>query len=274
MKKRERKQENYIYRNFKKSLSQLSLIKVYFWFSFFLFFLIAFLGFLFPIFFEEQILKIIENLIKQTKNLGVFGLIRFVISNNIQSAFFSFLLGIFLGIFPILILIVNSYILGFVANKIVASEGTLVLWRLLPHGIFEIPAILISVALGIRLGMFFFQAKDKQKSFLYLIVSALIFFGFSFIFLLIILLANFTLIQNSGNLSQQITGIVNSGFVSIFFLIIFIISYYSGTFILSKEDKKELINITKTSFRIFIFIVVPLLVIAGIIEGTLIWLLG
>ena len=35
------------------------------------------------------------------------------------------------------------------------------LFRLLPHGIFELPAIFISLGLGLRFGMFIFQ-KEKE----------------------------------------------------------------------------------------------------------------
>jgi stage II sporulation protein M len=66
---------------------------------------------------------------------------------------------VFFAITPLVVLVVNGYVLGFVANKSVGSQGILVLWRLMPHGIFEIPAIIISIAVGIRLGMFLFVYK-------------------------------------------------------------------------------------------------------------------
>ena len=195
--------DNFIYRHFKKALEDLHDIKPYFWFSFFSFFLISIIGFFLPIFFEEKILEILENLVNKTEGLGLIDLIVFIIANNIMSSFFSLILGIFLGIFPIGVIIVNAYILGFVANKTVVIEGFLVLWRLLPHGIFEIPAVLISVSLGIRLG-----------------------------FLLI-----YNCIKDYKNL------------------------------------RIKFLNNIKESIRIFLLIVVPLLVIAGIIEGLLIILL-
>lgn len=71
--------------------------------------------------------------------------------------------GILLGILPFLALVVNGYVLGFVANQAIAIDGIFVLWRLLPHGIFEIPAILISTALGIRLGT---DLKNIKKNFI------------------------------------------------------------------------------------------------------------
>lgn len=198
----ERKQNsNFIYRNFLIAIDYLKEIKNYIWFSSILFFFMGIIGYLFPIFFVDSIRRIIEELIKQTEGLDLFGLIRFIMVNNMQSALMGMILGIFFAIIPFGILIVNGYILGFVANKSIGSEGILVLWRLLPHGIFEIPAIMISVALGIRLGMFLFVYKERNKA---------------------------------------------EGFW----------------------------NWIVDSIRVFVFIVIPLLVIAGIIEGLLIWTLG
>ena len=42
--------------------------------------------------------------------------------------------------------------------------GYFSLWKILPHGIFELPSIIISFALGIKLGMFVF-AKNPSKEF-------------------------------------------------------------------------------------------------------------
>jgi len=227
-----------IYANFKTAIGDLRKIKSYFWFSFILFFAVTVFGFLFPVFFEEQILKIITELIKKTEGLGVFGLIRFIIANNTQSAFFGMILGIFLGIFPLGVLIVNGYILGFVASKTVALERFLIMWRLLPHGIFEIPAILISVALGLRLG--FLLMYDCIKSY-------------------------------NKNLENFVIGLLM--FLSVLFFPIAFLIYMVFVFRNIGLRKRVFKNFLD-SLRIFILIVVPLLVIAGIIEGILIWLIG
>jgi stage II sporulation protein M len=81
-----------------------------------------------------------------------------------------------------MIAIVNGYLIGFVANMVVSQEGVLVLWRLLPHGIFELPAIFISIGLGIWLGMgVFYDVKTLKhrlvsglKVFLALILPLLV----------------------------------------------------------------------------------------------------
>ena len=132
-------------------------------FSIILFFVLGIFGFLFPVFFEQQIFELIARIIAETKDKGLFGLTAYIIHNNVQSAFFALIFGIVLGIVPLGVLIINGYVLGFISNKTIALEGPLVLWRLFPHGIFEIPAIMISIALGLKIGSFLFKAKKNLK---------------------------------------------------------------------------------------------------------------
>jgi stage II sporulation protein M len=145
----------------------------------------------------DAIINYIQDILAKTENLSLLDTIFFIISNNVQSTFLSISFGVFFGIFPVVNAVVNGYVLGFVSSISVSNGGIFTLWRLLPHGIFELPAVFISLGLGLRTGMFVFQ-KDKLKSL-----------------------------------------------------------------------KNYLIN----SFKVFLFIILPLLIIAGIIEGILISLL-
>ena len=111
-----------------------------------------------------QILKFIEEILSKTDGMNQFELIKFIFLNNLQSSFTGMIFGVFLGVFPILGVIVNGYILGFVASISVQSEGIFVLWRLFPHGIFELPAVFISLGLGLKFGTFMFQ-KNKSEAF-------------------------------------------------------------------------------------------------------------
>jgi stage II sporulation protein M len=161
--KQKNSKHNYIYRNFLLALKDIKKLKTYFIFSLTIFLLFTIIGLVFPTFFTEKILELIKDLINQTRGLSTLELISFITSNNIQVAFFGMIFGILLGILPFLALVVNGYVLGFVANQAIAIDGIFVLWRLLPHGIFEIPAILISTALGIRLGT---DLKNIKKNFI------------------------------------------------------------------------------------------------------------
>jgi stage II sporulation protein M len=56
-------------------------------------------------------------------------------------------------------------VVGYVYSKAASVGGYGIIWQLLPHGIFELPAIFISLGLGVKLGMFVFE-KDKKKAFI------------------------------------------------------------------------------------------------------------
>jgi stage II sporulation protein M len=131
-----------------------------------IFLIFAIIGFFIPApdYLIEQIMEFIEEILGKTEGMSQGRLIGFLFWNNLRSSFFGVVLGVLFGIFPILATIANGYILGFVSSLSVANGGILSLWRILPHGIFELPAIFISLGLGLKLGTFVFR-KDRQKLF-------------------------------------------------------------------------------------------------------------
>jgi len=112
---------------------------------------------------NAQILNYIQNLLDETEGMGGRQLMGFIFFNNLQSSFFGMMLGVLFGIFPLIALLSNGYLLGFVAMISVKTNGFLILWRILPHGIFELPAVFISLGLGLRLGMYVFAGKEKDS---------------------------------------------------------------------------------------------------------------
>ena len=195
-----KKKENFCKRNYRACWNFLKESKNYVWFAVLIFLLFTIIGFVFPMFFQDKIFALLEELALKFEGLGVLETMGFIFLNNLRASFFAILLGLTFGIFPFLTGVINGYILGVVARHSVAQEGILVLWRLLPHGIFELPAVLISIGFGLKIGMGIFkERKDSWKSL--------------------------------------------------------------------KRNLKE-------SFRFFIFVILPLLLIAGIIEGLLIFYIG
>ena len=150
---------------YEDSWNYIKSSKNFIWLSVGIFLFFVLIGFLIPApdFLVQKISEFIQELLIKTENLSSFGMIKFIFLNNIQSSFFGILFGIFLGIFPIFASIMNGYLLGFVASVVTQSEGFFSLWRLLPHGIFELPAIFISFGLGIRLGISLFDKKKYGK---------------------------------------------------------------------------------------------------------------
>jgi len=137
----------------------------YIYFSVLIFLIFSFIGFFFPVpdSLSGVIMNFIEELLLKTQDMSHGGLIWFILLNNIQSSFFGMIYGILFGIFPIMASLVNGYLLGFVASEAVQSNGISVLWRLFPHGVLELPALFISLGLGIKLGSFVF-GKNKLKT--------------------------------------------------------------------------------------------------------------
>jgi stage II sporulation protein M len=123
---------------------------IYFGIGTFVLFMI--IGFIFPLFFIETITNIMKELSLDFQGLSIYETMFKIFLNNSLVSFVTILFGILIGIFPLMASIQNGYLVGFVANKAVAVNGFSVLWRLLPHGIFELPAIFISIGLGLKLG--------------------------------------------------------------------------------------------------------------------------
>ncbi|RLF94258.1 hypothetical protein DRN45_03725 [Thermococci archaeon] len=95
----------------------------------------------------------LEQKISFFQNLNIIGKIIFIFLNNLLVALISVFLGAILGLFPIFIALMNGFVVGIVAGKVLESNGIgYLLVGLVPHGVFEIPAILIAIGLGLKFG--------------------------------------------------------------------------------------------------------------------------
>jgi stage II sporulation protein M len=150
------------------------------------FFMLTFLiGFAFPIFFADEIIAFVNELIASLEGMSVVELIGFIFWNNLKASFFAIILGITLGILPLVMLVTNGYLLGFVSREAVAQNGLFVMWRLLPHGIFELPAVILSIGIGLKIGAGML-GKDVKKKLKYNFKEGLRFFVFVILPLLLI----------------------------------------------------------------------------------------
>jgi len=261
------------YGDFLSGIRYIKESKKYIWFATLVFIFVSIFGFIYPYLFEEQILSMIEELVFKTEGLTGFGLVSFIFTNNLKSSFFAMILGVLLGIVPLFVILINAYVLGFVVNKTVAIAGLGVLWRLLPHGIFEIPAVLISIGLGLKIGAFWTKTRDKSRSIVAIFVGLAIFTISSLILTLLIL--GLTSLSDPALLQEPdyINIIFANPVISAMTLILFLISFFVSTLILSKDDKEDFYSMMKKSTMAFVLVIIPLLIIAAIIEGALIYLL-
>ena len=76
-----------------------------------------------------------------------------IFKNNAIDSFLALIFGIGFGIVPVFIVAINGFFLGMVA--LVFSKQTslpFVLAAILPHGIIELPMVLLSAGIGLKLG--------------------------------------------------------------------------------------------------------------------------
>ncbi len=172
---------------YKSIFDYLKDSKNYIYFSIFLFLLFVFLGAFIqpPAEILKKISELIKKLLEQTSGMNQIQLIIFIFFNNLKVSFLGLFFGAFFGIIPIILSISNGYLLGIVSALSVKKNGALILLNLLPHGIFELPAIFISFGLGIKFGTFVFE-KNKKETFLDYFYNSLKVFLFIIIPLLLI----------------------------------------------------------------------------------------
>ena len=159
--------------------------KIYFLIVLGIFIFSVILGMFFPVFLVDYITELVKKLAEETSGLNFLQLFFFILKNNLITAFFGLIFGIVFGLFPVSLAFLNGYVLGFISGKVADVAGFSSLIRLLPHGVFEIPALVLSLGLGLKLGMFLF-VKNKRKQLKYDLENSLRVFLFVIIPLLLI----------------------------------------------------------------------------------------
>lgn len=78
--------------------------------------------------------------------------------NNSVKALIAMILGIFFGLVPIFFVFINGYLVGLVLYTVGLKMGLRkVLMMILPHGVIEIPAIILACSYGLWLGRMFYR---------------------------------------------------------------------------------------------------------------------
>jgi len=233
-----------------------------------IFILSTLLGFLNAkrLFFLNDVLK---DIIEQAQDLSGLNLIIFIFINNSLSSILGLILGIFLGIFPIIITVTNGLVLGYVMNITINKFGFIELWRLLPHGIIELSAVFISLGLGLKIGtdvIKIYIKVHKNNSLMKVLGALSLFLG----------LIGISVIRLAFNLALDAQSLMPKYLLSVIIAILGIIALLPFFILFLYNDKKMRSFILKrldNSIKVFINIVMPLLIIAAIIEGLLITLI-
>ncbi|MWJ29757.1 stage II sporulation protein M [Saccharibacillus sp. WB 17] len=101
----------------------------------------------------EGLQGVVQNL-QQSDNVTL-SFFTFIFLNNAIKSVLVILLGAFFGLIPLIFLLINGMVLGFVV-MVSHEQGEniteLIFKGLLPHGILELPAIVIACAYGMKFG--------------------------------------------------------------------------------------------------------------------------
>jgi stage II sporulation protein M len=89
----------------------------------------------------------------QAKDHSMLWLFGFIFLNNALKSILIIFAGMFFGLLPIGFLLINGMVIGYLA-ELQAEAGLMGLFLkgILPHGIIEIPAIVLACAYGIKFG--------------------------------------------------------------------------------------------------------------------------
>jgi len=150
-----------------------------------LFFFGIILGYIVPLAMPSMAREIYESVRESIRRVLPGGEMRSSISlamliflNNLRVAILSIILGPTIVV-PSLIIMVNGFVLGLVVSLAIGSGVNIVtvILAILPHGIFELPALIYSAVVGTELGVwiiekfFFKKGRSAEEVLIWLLFS-------------------------------------------------------------------------------------------------------
>ncbi|SEK47307.1 stage II sporulation protein M [Methanobrevibacter gottschalkii] len=118
-------------------------------------------GFIFQDIIYKEISPIFEKMVREFVNDPNSNLGFEIFINNIRASLLTYVLSVFFALMAVFSLILNGIILGAVGGAYMSADpvynGIMFLALILPHGIFEIPALIFSSVAGILLFKFIFK---------------------------------------------------------------------------------------------------------------------
>jgi stage II sporulation protein M len=97
-----------------------------------------------------------------------------IVYNNVVASFIFMASGILLGVPPLLFMAFNGFFVGYVAFNAAQIQGLgFVFATILPHGVFEIPAIILSSSIGVGLGYQIIHRLMKRDGIMDYIVNSI-----------------------------------------------------------------------------------------------------
>ena len=111
--------------------------------------ILCFISMFLAIIFTSNLQPIIDPIINTLKKQIIAGQVSLtynsIFLNNISTVFKTYIGGLFLGLIPLFTLVLNGLIVGYFVGK---GPAIVVLLYIVPHGIFEIPGLIIASTAG------------------------------------------------------------------------------------------------------------------------------
>ncbi|WP_406661037.1 stage II sporulation protein M [Methanolobus sp. ZRKC3] len=95
----------------------------------------------------------LEELAEMLRDMSAIQIMLLIFVNNAVKMFITILSGVIFGIVPLGFLILNGFVLGvFIHLQVIENGPLFIIAGLVPHGIIEIPMLLLTSAMGFKLG--------------------------------------------------------------------------------------------------------------------------
>lgn len=113
----------------------------------------------------KKVLSKLAEIFGPINEMGPFSQLLVIFLNNALTAFLALILGLALAIPPLMIVFSNGVLLGLLAFFIQdAASWKLFLAGILPHGIIELPLIILVVSIGFKLGWLVLKKIFKKDN--------------------------------------------------------------------------------------------------------------
>lgn len=113
-------------------------------------------------------LELLEEVMGGLPDLAGFDLVQiffFIVFNNVTKSFFWMVLGVLGGLPPMFFAVLNGFFIGHFSYNVALDYSLgFIAAALIPHGVIEIPTILLSSAAGMGLGYAFINRLRGQGS--------------------------------------------------------------------------------------------------------------
>jgi stage II sporulation protein M len=123
-----------------------------------------FIGFLNQETFEPLSDKLFERVNFSLEGKGFFLTFLLIFIHNFGAALINIFLGFLFGLLPIISSFLNGALMGGVAASLVESKQTIKLLLIVPHGMFELPALFMAWGSGMWFGSYLLR-KNKNETF-------------------------------------------------------------------------------------------------------------